>query len=181
MAYCATGGSRGTLGWWKAFFEGYVKQWYALLLVSNIAKSNEAAPSTRNEKKGKKRKPQPRAVIISRKSLPPDEADESEASAKRPKRWASVSSLALGDKPREFLQCLAGECSRLDLAGIIKLLASPESQVPIRSGSTLEQLTSQWMSVSGDKHITQFWQAVIEMRISLMCQRYALMEDRGNF
>lgn len=99
--------------------------------------------------------------------------------AKRVKRWGVISTVTLGIKPRDLIHQVAGGCDRIELNDLVSLLSS-EPPVCLQPGSSLKELTSQWAAYSGRKHTIQFWQAVIEMSISLKCQRYVLtirMED----
>jgi hypothetical protein len=86
-----------------------------------------------------------------------------------------VSAVTLSDNSRDFIQHLAGECNHIDLAAIVKSLLSSKRPTDLILGSSLKELISQWKSCYGEKqekHLSQFWQAVIEMNISMKCQRY---------
>ena len=107
-----------------------------------------------------------------------EETDEDQPTAKRPKQWMVISTVTLGNKPRDFIQHLAGECNRVDVAAIINTLLSSKPPSLLKPASSLKELTSQWAVYSGKKHFAQFWQAVIEMVVSMKCQRYVLIAGR---
>lgn len=140
-------------------------------------------------KRKNRRKARPRTTInpqeyVSGETSSPEDAHEDEPAAKQPKGWKTISAVTLGDGPRDLILQLAGECGRIDIVNIVNTLIAVESPVhmtPTVPGSTLKELTSQWTTYSGDKHIVQFWQAVIEITVAIRCQRYVLKGSREDY
>jgi len=135
---------------------------------------------TRKCKSRSKRAAKPRTIINLQEDVPEElsseeDTDEDRPAAKRFKGWRIISTVTLGDKPRDFIIQVAGACDRIDLNDIVRSLMSVESKTHIAPGSTLKDLTSQWTTYSGGKQVVLFWQAVIEITVSLRCQRYVFV------
>jgi len=131
-------------------------------------------------KRKRKRKTQARTIVVNHL---PESVDDGELStseeadhpaAKQRKVWRTVSEVRLGDKPRDFIHRLAGQCDRIQLTALVKTILS-ELHSHTLSGSTLRELTSQWTSDRQDKHFAQFLQTVLEVVISLRCNKCVLL------
>ena len=152
-------------------------------LIEGALPQDQAAVDSRRCRRNTKRKPSNRTIIKRKEQNQPDQeeappsSEESDTGpqAKRSKQWINVSSVSHPDRPRDFLQDIAGSCDRLDLSDLINtLLASNPATMPDHGG-TLKGLTSQWVKFTGQKNHAQFWQSAIEIMVFLKCQRYVQM------
>ena len=99
-----------------------------------------------------------------------EESEDGQPVAKRNKQWGMISTVQLGCRSRGFIQRLASQCDRVSLSQIVETIVSGV-QSCAASGSTLVDLTSEWKTFRSNKRFNQFWQAVLEMLISLRCDR----------
>ena len=91
--------------------------------------------------------------------------------AKRSKQWLFAPSDTLALDARGVIQQLAGEGDRINPTHIVHSLLESDPPIELEGSGTLKELTKQWANCTSKRNCVQFWQAIIEMKVFLKCQR----------
>ena len=92
--------------------------------------------------------------------------------------WSQVGYTAtLGAKPQEFIFLLATYCQTVDVQQAIEDITTVH--LPSANTGMLALLTTEHGLQAQNNNMTKFWQSVIEVQITLQCERFVWHTTQG--